>query len=116
MIKVSLITFLKIFTSGILFYFVAQTLNIKLDVSQILIIIFINEVLQNLKITPQNIGISEMFFGFMFQFIFSSTLVNGVLYKIHHRVLETLFYIIMSIILKIVAVSYKRYTNQNFIK
>jgi rhamnosyltransferase len=109
MIKVSLITLLKIFTSGVLFYFVAQTLNIKLDFSQILIIIFINEVLQNLKITPQNIGVSEIFFGFMFQFVFASSLVNGVLYKIHHRVLETFFYVIMSLILKIVAVSYKKY-------
>ena len=110
--KVLLVSLFKIFTSGIIFYFIAEALNIKLSVNQLLLVMFLNEILQNLKITPQNIGISEIFFGLLFQGVFSLGIVNGVLYKIHHRILEILFYIIMSFILKIVAVFFKRYKFQ----
>lgn len=103
-ILITILSILKIIFGCFLFYIISKNLNINLELNQILLIFMVNELLQHLKITPQNIGITEIIFAIIFNNIFLLSNSDGIIYKIHHRVLEIMYYLTMSIVLKIVTV------------
>lgn len=108
-LQICFLTVIKIFINTLLFYLVSKSLGFGFNLNQIIIMIFLNEILQNLKITPYNLGVAELSFGLLFEFFLEFDLVSGALFKIHLRFIEVIFYFIIGLSLNINGIKEKNY-------
>ena len=99
-INFNLITLIKILFNYIIFYLISEYLDLNLSTFQIFIILFINQLFEIVKLTPQNLGILELVYGFTFSVVFIMPIQDGVIFKIYHRILEILMQALMLIIIK----------------
>tara|TARA_Y100000031_G_C8045225_1_gene303582 strand:+ start:179 stop:646 length:468 start_codon:yes stop_codon:yes gene_type:complete len=99
-INFNLITLIKILFNYIIFYLISEYLDLNLSTFQIFIILFINQLFEIVKLTPQNLGILELVYGFTFSVAFIMPIQDGVIFKIYHRILEILMQALMLIIIK----------------
>ena len=99
-INFNLITLIKILFNFIIFYLISEYLDLNLSTFQIFIILFINQLFEIVKLTPQNLGILELVYGFTFSVAFIMPIQDGVIFKIYHRILEILMQALMLIIIK----------------
>ena len=109
-LKIFSLTLVKIFINTLLFYLVSNSLGFGFNLNQIMIMVFLNEILQNFKITPYNFGVAELSFGLLFEFFLEFDLISGALFKIHLRFIEVIFYFIIGLSLNFNGVKEKIYT------
>ena len=84
----NIMVFIKIFLNYIIYYLIAHSMNLNISHSEIFLILFINQLFDVIKITPQNIGISEIINGILFYQVLNLPIQQGILFKIVHRFIE----------------------------
>ncbi len=86
-------TLLKIIFNYIIFLSIFFLIDINIDFIEILILTLINQIFEPLKITPQNIGITEAAFALFFSTLNNDPL-TGSYVKIIHRSFEVINYFV----------------------
>ena len=86
-IKILLASLIKILIGFGVFYISAKTLNIEISMLSIFILFFINQIIEPLKITPQNLVIGELVLGFT-AFQLNLSFVSGSAIKLIIRVFD----------------------------
>ena len=84
----NLMVIMKIFLNYIIYYLIAYSMNLNINSSEIFLILFVNQLFDVIKITPQNIGISEIINGILFYQALNLPIQQGILFKIVHRFIE----------------------------
>ena len=78
----------KIFLNYLIYYLISYFMNLEINPLEIFLILFINQLFDVVKITPQNIGISEIVNGFLFYQLLGLPIQQGIIFKILHRIIE----------------------------
>lgn len=97
--KITLATILKIVFNYFVFFSIFYFLNIKISYFEVLVLTLINQLFEPIKITPQNIGITEAAFALFFSTISNEPIIGSYI-KIIHRGFEIINYFVYFIFYK----------------
>tara|TARA_B110000967_G_C18672341_1_gene453734 strand:+ start:73 stop:357 length:285 start_codon:yes stop_codon:yes gene_type:complete len=75
-------------------------MNLEINPLEIFLILFINQLFDVVKITPQNIGISEIVNGVLFYQLLGLPIQQGIIFKILHRIIEVFSQLVSLICIK----------------
>ena len=84
----NLMVIVKISLNYIVYYLISHFMNLNINPIEIFLILFINQLFDVVKITPQNIGISEIINGILFYQLLSLPIQQGIIFKILYRFIE----------------------------
>ena len=95
---------LKIIFNYLIFYTIFKLINFDMTYIEILILTLINQIFEPIKITPQNIGITEAAFALFFSSINNEPVIGSYV-KIIHRSFEILNYFVYFVFYRVVNLS-----------
>lgn len=96
----NLMVILKIFLNYLIYYSISYFMNLEINPLEIFLILFINQLFDVVKITPQNIGISEIVNGVLFYQLLGLPIQQGIIFKILHRIIEVFSQLVSLICIK----------------
>tara|TARA_A100001015_G_scaffold61549_1_gene67776 strand:- start:895 stop:2700 length:1806 start_codon:yes stop_codon:yes gene_type:complete len=92
-LQITFFTILKILFNYILFLTIFLLIDIDMNYFEILVLTLINQIFEPIKITPQNIGLTELAFALFFSSVNNEPIVGSYI-KIIHRSFEILNYFV----------------------
>ncbi len=100
-IEITFYTVLKIIFNYFIFFTIFLLLDLDINYVEILILTLINQIFEPIKITPQNIGLTEAAFALFFSTVNNEPIIGSYI-KIIHRSFEIFNYFVYFVFYKVI--------------